>query len=165
MLRPYQCSLKRELQRLRLDCGHFTESEDEISDRVDQGIVALVNCSSENDYKATQKLPMRQSCCVIINFFVIFGCLIGSGSISSGSAKSVSTLRSESRLEESLSSSSFPGSPKLRGKSPPINGINGTAYQQQQVSGSSRVASTSPFPISRSEESLQVWSLEHHLLR
>ena len=52
MLRPYQCSLKRELQRLRLDCGHFTESEDEISDRVDQGIVALVNCSSENDYKA-----------------------------------------------------------------------------------------------------------------
>ena len=93
------------------------------------------------------------------NFFVIFGCLIGSGSISSGSAKSVSTLRSESRLEESLSSSSFPGSPKLRGKSPPINGINGTAYQQQQVSGSSRVASTSPFPISRSEESLQVWPL------
>ena len=66
MLRPYQCSLKRELQRLRLDCGHFTESEDEISDRVDQGIVALVNCSSENDYKARNNQCVKAAASFLI---------------------------------------------------------------------------------------------------
>ena len=85
---------------------------------------------------------------------ILISCLAGSGSISSGSAKSVSTLRSESRLEESLSGCSaisFPGSPKPGGTGstadrishpPVLSGIAGTAV------------SPSPLQLSRSEESL-----------
>ena len=46
MLRYFDNSFKSQLEKLRLDCDHFTESEDEISDRVEQGIIPPV--SSEN---------------------------------------------------------------------------------------------------------------------
>ena len=61
----------------------------------------------------------------------------------------MSTFRSESRLEESLSSASFPGSPKP-GVAPIDIGIAGTAVRGGRQA-------TSPFIVSsRSEESLHV---------
>ena len=47
MLQPYEDSFKSQLHRLRLDCDHFTESEEDISDRVDQGLINLVTFSRE----------------------------------------------------------------------------------------------------------------------
>ena len=137
MLRYFDNSFKSQLEKLRLDCDHFTESEDEISDRVEQGIIAPV--SSEN-------------CNLTVsNVYSDLSHFTGSGSISSGSAKSVSTFRSESRLEESLSSASFPGSPKPGGGVAPIDiGIAGTAVRGGRQA-------TSPFVVSsKSEESLYV---------
>ncbi|TRY68490.1 hypothetical protein TCAL_01388 [Tigriopus californicus] len=72
--------------------------------------------------------------------------LAGTGSISSGSAKSVST-QSDPRLDESLSSSnSFPNSPSLR-HGTFHSSINGTALQ--------------PIASSRSEEYLNIHPISH----
>ena len=110
-------TLKYQLEYLKRNCDYFTESEDEISDRIDQGLVKLVNISS----RVFSWIKFKNTVDPFVHCFVT-----GSGSISSGSAKSISTHRSESRLEESFSSSSFPGSPKAGRKSPVS--INGTAY-------------------------------------
>ena len=59
MLRYFDNSFKCQLEKLRLDCDHFTESEDEISDRVEQGIIPPV--SSENC-----NLTIFQTCTLIL---------------------------------------------------------------------------------------------------
>ena len=63
MLRYFDNSFKCQLEKLRLDCDHFTESEDEISDRVEQGIIPPV--SSENC-----NLTIFQTCTLIcVSFY------------------------------------------------------------------------------------------------
>ena len=74
---------------------------------------------------------LNTSCVVFKDLFSFFP---GTGSVSSGSAKSVSTLRSE--LEESLSgSASFPNSPATTAQLPkgrsPVS-VNGVALQRQR---------------------------------
>ncbi len=108
-------------------------ADSEISDEVDQGLISLVDKSTIYFTYLNQECNTSRSC--TINGSLVWittpGQFIGSnyqddfllavsgtGSISSGSAKSISTCRSESRLDDSFSSSaSFPNSPVTLRKS------------------------------------------------
>ena len=72
----------------------------------------LASYTTQNSELKLQKVQFREANSSIIYVLTFIYLFSGTGSISSGSAKSISTFRSESRLDESFSSSaSFPNSP------------------------------------------------------